>query len=210
MSAIMKEEIIKKATEDFLVYGFKSFTMDDLAHKMGISKKTVYEYYPSKNDLVDACVEYVIKDVREKDCLLSDEGSVIENLFEMQKKFIEAYKITSRRPAWELKKYYPKSYEKMEERFRELDDQHIENLVSKGVEQGLFRKNIDLPFIKCFFSGMNKMQKDPKIYPESEFSFWQIIQKQTEYLIRILANEKGINELDKNLMKIDKNEKNNL
>lgn len=191
----MKQQIIEKATEYFLLYGFKSFTMDDLAKKMGMSKKTLYEYYASKNDLVDACVEYALVDFEQK-CYLKGKGNVIENLFEMQKNFIEIYKITSNQPLWELKKYYPKLYEKLENRFRIIDDKHIETLVSKGLEEKLFRENIDLKFIKLFFHGMMKMKKNPKIFPETEFSFCQIAEKQTECLIRILANENGIKQLE--------------
>ncbi|MDO5105371.1 TetR/AcrR family transcriptional regulator [Capnocytophaga sp.] len=196
----MKQQIIEKATEDFLQYGFKSFTMDDLAQKMGMSKKTLYEYYASKNDLVEACVEYVLVDFEQK-CYLKGKGNVIENLFEMQKNFIEAYKITSNRPLWELKKYYPKLYEKVENRFRVIDDKHIEELVSKGLEEKLFRENIDLKFVKHFFHAMMKMKEDPKFYPETEFSFWQVVEKQAEYLIRILANENGIKQLETILSK---------
>ena len=36
----MKEDIVKRALNDFMQYGFKTFTMDDLANKMGMSKKT--------------------------------------------------------------------------------------------------------------------------------------------------------------------------
>ena len=49
---IMREKIIQKATEMFLNLGFKSVTMDDLAHEMGISKKTIYSHYKNKTDLV--------------------------------------------------------------------------------------------------------------------------------------------------------------
>lgn len=199
----MKEHIINKATEEFIQYGFKSFTMDDLAQKLGMSKKTLYEYYPSKNELVSACIEQVIHNVETNCWTLEGGGNVIENLFYMQKKFIESYKLKNNRPLWELKKYYPKLYEKMEVRLRQIDDKHIEILINKGLKEGLFRKNIDVRFIKCFFYGIIKMKDDPNVYPETDFSYLQIIQKQIEYLIRILSNEKGLNELENILTKIN-------
>ena len=57
----MKEDIVKRALNDFMQYGFKTFTMDDLANKMGMSKKTLYEHFPSKQDLVDACLDYALE-----------------------------------------------------------------------------------------------------------------------------------------------------
>ena len=57
----MKEDIVKRTLNDFMQYGFKTFTMDDLANKMGMSKKTLYEHFPSKQDLVDACLDYALE-----------------------------------------------------------------------------------------------------------------------------------------------------
>ncbi len=48
---IMRETIIQKATEMFLNLGFKSVTMDDLAHEMGMSKKTIYSHFKNKTEL---------------------------------------------------------------------------------------------------------------------------------------------------------------
>ena len=48
-------DIVPRAFEYFMQYGFKTFTMDDLAHNLGISKKTLYEQFASKQILVDAC-----------------------------------------------------------------------------------------------------------------------------------------------------------
>ena len=77
----MKEDIVKRALNDFMQYGFKTFTMDDLANKMGMSKKTLYEHFPSKQDLVDACLDYAL----EMSCtnvttFVQGEVSVIENV----------------------------------------------------------------------------------------------------------------------------------
>ena len=48
----MEKEIVAQATSLFLQYGFKSVTMDDIAEKMGVSKKTIYVHFPKKEQLV--------------------------------------------------------------------------------------------------------------------------------------------------------------
>jgi len=53
----MKHSITQKALTYFMQYGFKSFTMDDLANSLGISKKTLYEQFSSKNELVEAALD---------------------------------------------------------------------------------------------------------------------------------------------------------
>ena len=52
---VMKN-IISPCTEMFLTLGFKSVTMDDIAQKLGVSKKTLYTHYPNKEELIRACV----------------------------------------------------------------------------------------------------------------------------------------------------------
>ena len=84
----MKEEIVKRALEEFMHYGFKSFTMDDLAHKLGMSKKTLYELFPSKTDLVESTLDYVLQmTCKNIENFVQGEGSVIENVFRNEEQF---------------------------------------------------------------------------------------------------------------------------
>ena len=56
LPAICYEKHTSPCTEMFLTFGFKSVTMDDIARKLGVSKKTLYTYYSNKEELVRACV----------------------------------------------------------------------------------------------------------------------------------------------------------
>ena len=55
----MKDTILEKSKELFLRNGFKTVGMDDIAQSLHISKKTIYQYFPSKEDLVKATLDYV-------------------------------------------------------------------------------------------------------------------------------------------------------
>ena len=194
----MKEDIVKRALNDFMQYGFKTFTMDDLANKMGMSKKTLYEYFPSKQDLVDACLDYAL----EMSCtnvttFVQGEGSVIENVYRNQKKVQEVFNINSDRPIWELQKYYPKTYECMEGEFAKTDALFIDKLLEKGWQEGLFRKDINVNFYKVFYTSVQRLRSITHTFPEREFPFWEIIYTILEYFFRILVNEKGLKELER-------------
>lgn len=151
----MKEEIVKRALNDFMQYGFKSFTMDDLANKMGMSKKTLYEYFPSKQDLVEATLDHALEmSCKKVETFVQGEGSVIENIYRNQKKVKEFFNINSDRPIWELRKYYPKTYERMEIEFAKSDALFIDKLLEKGWEEELFRKDINVEFYKIFYTNV--------------------------------------------------------
>ena len=194
----MKEEIVKRAVNDFMQYGFKTFTMEDLASKMGLSKKTLYEHFPSKNDLVEAVLDYALDmSCKNVEAFVRGDGSVIENVYRNQKKVKEIFNINSDRPIWELQKYYSKTYERMEIEFAKSNARFIDKLLEKGWQEGLFREDINVNFYKTFYSSVQRLRSVANTFPEREFPFWDTIYTLMEYFFRILVNEKGMKELER-------------
>ena len=62
----MKETVLKKSLELFIQNGFKTVTMDDIAKELGISKKTIYQHFSAKDELVKATVDYVFLTASDK------------------------------------------------------------------------------------------------------------------------------------------------
>mgnify|MGYP002741894551 CR=1 FL=1 len=192
----MKHSITQKALTYFLQYGFKTFTMDDLANSLGISKKTLYEQFASKNDLVEATLDYALEmTCHQVDKFVSGEGSVIENVFRNQREVQNLFDFNSTKPIWELKKYFPKTYERMEIEFAKSDARFIDKLLEKGWKEGLFREDINVNFYKTFYSSVQRLRSVANTFPEREFPFWDTIYTLMEYFFRILVNEKGMKEL---------------
>ena len=199
----MKHSITQKALTYFLQYGFKTFTMDDLANSLGISKKTLYEQFASKNDLVEATLDYALEmTCHQVDKFVSGEGSVIENVFRNQREVQNLFDFNSSKPIWELKKYFPKTYECMDIEFTKSDALFIDKLLEKGWEEGLFRKDINVSFYKVFYNSVQRLRTFSDTFDEKEFSFWDTIYTIMEYFFRIIVNEKGLQELEKTLKKI--------
>ena len=199
----MKHSITQKALTYFMQYGFKSFTMDDLANSLGISKKTLYEQFSSKNELVEATLDYALEmTCQQVDKFISGKGSVIENVFRNQKEVQNLFNLSSSKPIWELKKYFPKTYERMDIEFTKSDACFVDKLLEKGWEEGLFRKDINVSFFKVFYSSVQRLRTFSDTFDEREFPFWDTIYTIMEYFFRIIVNEKGLQELEKTLKKI--------
>ena len=199
----MKHSITQKALTYFLQYGFKTFTMDDLANSLSISKKTLYEQFASKNDLVEATLDYALEmTCHQVDKFVSGEGPVIENVFRNQREVQNLFDFNSSKPIWELKKYFPKTYERMDIEFTKSDALFIDKLLEKGWEEGLFRKDINVSFYKVFYNSVQRLRTFSDTFDEKEFSFWDTIYTIMEYFFRIIVNEKGLQELEKTLKKI--------
>lgn len=200
-------EIIPRALGYFLQYGFKTFTMDDLAHNLGISKKTLYEQFASKQILVDACLDYALEmSCKRAELFLVGEGSVIENIFMRQKEIENSFNMKSGRPLWELKRYFPKTYERMEVAFAKSNALFIDQLIERGLKEGFFRENINIKFYKQFYTQVQRLRSFENAFDERDFPFWETVYTMMEYLFRIIVNEKGMKELERVLLLV-KNEK---
>ena len=200
-------EIIPRALGYFLQYGFKTFTMDDLAHNLGISKKTLYEQFASKQILVDACLDYALEmSCKRTELCLVGEGSVIENIFMRQKEIKNFFNMKSWRPLWELKRYFPKTYERMDVAFAKSDALFIDQLIEKDLKEGFFRENINIKFYKQFYTQVQRLRSFENAFDEKDFPFWETVYTMMEYFFRIIVNEKGMKELERVLLLV-KNEK---
>ncbi len=63
----MKYKILESASNKFILYGFKSITMDEISpHRLQSLKKTIYEHFKNKTELVDACVDFVFDEIARK------------------------------------------------------------------------------------------------------------------------------------------------
>ena len=200
-------EIIPRALGYFLQYGFKTFTMDDLAHNLGISKKTLYEQFASKQILVDACLDYALEmSCKRTELFFAGEGSVIENIFMRQKEIKNFFNMKSWRPLWELKRYFPKAYERMDVAFAKSDALFIDQLIEKCLKEGFFRENINIKFYKQFYTQVQRLRSFENAFDEKDFPFWETVYTMMEYFFRIIVNEKGMKELERVLLLV-KNEK---
>lgn len=192
----MKEKIIKTALEHFIQYGFKTFTMDDLAKELGISKKTLYEHFATKNILVEACLDSFIDTMKAFD-FTEGESSIIERIFANNVKTQQMYKVTNTRPLWELQKHFPELYERLDAFLLDRNFEWIDYILEQGRKKGIFHKYINDKFYKAFYVSMNLARCSPKYFPETEFPLWDTILNSTEYFLRILVNEKGLKELER-------------
>jgi AcrR family transcriptional regulator len=77
----VKDRIKQKAHELFMQYGVRSVTMDEIAVQMGASKKTIYQYYADKDELVDAVMVDII--TFNQDCCMKDRQSAKDAVHEV-------------------------------------------------------------------------------------------------------------------------------
>ncbi len=128
--------------------------------------------------------------------IIAKNYNAIEENFEIRKMFKEMFQSSDTSPIYQLKKHYPEIYEKVMS--REIDECHaVFNLnITKGIEQGLYRKTIAIEnCIKFYYTLIFSINETTKL----ENEVLQLELQALEYHTRAIATPEGIIELEKQL-----------
>jgi len=194
----MKEKILDKATDLFLNLGFKSVTMDDLAHEMGISKKTIYTHFSNKTKLVEECTKRLFCKISEGiDHICSLHKNPIEELYEIKKFALLHLKDEKASPQYQLQKYYPKIHNTIKRKQYEIMQECVVDNIKKGIEMGIYRENLNIDFVsRIYFSGVTSI-KDHQLFPVTKFPIVRLMDDYLEYHLRGITTPKGRQILNK-------------
>lgn len=145
MSENIKDKILKSADELFSKRGVRDVTIDDVCRHISISKKTFYQYYPQKEDLVAEVISYNLKKKIDHCTLLLKDKNPVEVmatiLYEMEKKKLFA---SDKRIMGDVKKYYPNTLKEHASKRITVLKKTIQEYITKGVDEGYFKNNIDI------------------------------------------------------------------
>lgn len=148
MNQNIRTDILKNTIKVFNKKGLK-LTMDDVAGQMGISKKTIYKCYDSKEEIFSEIVDYIFDDIKmkEKEILTRDDLSLEERTRMLLAAFPEKFTEVDFTKLGDLKDKYPKIYRKLTRRLESGWEPTIE-LLEQGRSEGIFRKDADFTIFK--------------------------------------------------------------
>ena len=194
----MKDKIINKATEMFLKLGFKSVTMDDIACEMCISKKTIYKFFTNKEVLIEegnnVFHEKINKGMNE---IMAKSDNAIQENFNIRNMFVEMFKIADKSPLYQLKKHYPAIYQKVMTQETEICTECFRQNILKGINQGLYRKDIEVEsYVKFYYTLIFNINETTILERDASKLEYQAL----EYHTRAMSTPKGIIELEKQLL----------
>jgi TetR/AcrR family transcriptional regulator, cholesterol catabolism regulator len=180
----LKHNIVLKSRNLFLKYGIKSVAMDDIARELGISKKTLYQHFETKNDLIKSVAEYN---------LANDIQMVASHVIE------EIMSIQSPTLIFDLQKYYPEMWQLFEHFQNEQISNHIRQNIERGIKEGLYREEVNATIISKIYAGSSLCVIDEKMFSQKEFDKVKLFKEFFVYHIRGLATAKGLKLLEKRL-----------
>ena len=159
----LHQKILTTAMTDFREKGVKSVKMDDIANKLSISKRTLYEIYRTKEDLLFACVKYY-HEVFEKrlEQEISSESNVMDILISFMKLHIENSGTTNPLFYSEVHKY-PKVMRYLTKRKQNNRSKSIDFLM-RGVREGYFREDVNYEIVNLMVEVFMKHVMDTELY----------------------------------------------
>jgi len=194
---IMNNKILNTATDLFLSYGFKSVTMDDIASKMGISKKTIYQHYTNKTKLVEASVKGLFNFISKGiDVICAEQKNPIEEIYVIKHFSMEHLKDEKSSPQYQLQKYYPNIFKTLKTKQFDLIHTCITNNINRGIKNKLYRENINVDFIARLYFNAILAIKDEDLFPGKKFSIDQLTTDFLEYHLRGICTPKGLETLN--------------
>lgn len=189
----MEEKHLKDIGEMFMQYGVRSISMDDIARHLGISKKTLYQHFKDKNELVEKITKSVIVERQsEYEEVTKNATNAIEELFLMSK-CLRAH-IADLNPSlvFDLKKFHPNAWDLF------MDYEHItvyESIIDnlkRGKSEGFFRKEISINVLAKLRVEQVHMSFDPHTFPKNEFDFTEVHMQMFDHYVYGLLTAKGL------------------
>lgn len=188
----MQDRILLKARDLMLQSGLRQVTMDDLATQLGISKKTIYQYYKDKDDLVKAVVSFELKS-HELSCqkCKSNADNAVHEMFLMMETMKEMAKTMNPGSMMELERYFPSAFDIIKNHKEDYFLSLIKQNLIKGVEQGVYRNNIDVDIISKFRLETIFIPFNLHIFPLTKFDSITVHSQLMEHFVYGLMTVKG-------------------
>ena len=190
MEALTK--ILSAAVELFTQYGFKTITMDDIARRAGISKKTLYQHFANKDEVVKETVIWY-KNHIDSQCraLMSDTENAIEAMVRIKSMMDQSYKQTNPMAIMELQRYYPEGYQAFRESLISQDVEAMKENINQGIAEGLYRDNLDVDLIAKFHIESALLLMQPNLMVNDREDLKAVNHEITELFLHGIMTPKG-------------------
>ncbi len=149
----VKNRIIDAAREAFMKYGFSRVTVDEISGKLGISKKTIYKYFETKEDIVRAVTEQILLKMESacQQLVGNNEMDFVDKLRGMMTQVAVNYSALGKDLLEDIEKNAPYVWKQISEFTNKQINVNFGDLLREGVRKGVFREDIDADLILMIY-----------------------------------------------------------
>lgn len=192
MQEDISQRILDTSAHLFLKYGIKSITMDDISRELSMSKKTVYQFFKDKNEIVcRVAAEYLEYEKHKFEAIHEESGNAIERLFGYSQCIRELFDRMNPVVLYDLKKYYAEAWKMYLNYKRDIFYKSIINTLILGIRQGYFRNDIDVDILATLRLEETQLSFDEDIFPSNRFDFRKVQFQLFDHFVYGIVTEKG-------------------
>ena len=188
----MQDRILNKARELMFQTGVKHVTMDDLATQLGISKKTIYQYFKDKDALVSSVVEFELAN----HALLCNQSTqaadnAVHEIFLLMSVIQEMFNRMNPLALFEIEKYYPLAFDKIQKHKEDIIFSMISSNLEKGIAEGLYRKDVDITILSKYRLETSLIPFNIHVFHPSKFDLLKVNLQIIEHFVYGVATLEG-------------------
>jgi AcrR family transcriptional regulator len=187
-----QERIVVGARELFFRHGLKSITMDDIAAHLGISKKTIYQFYKEKDALIQEIATLEIQEHdQEMQRIRKQSKDSIEEILLAMKSVSHMMNKISPTVFYDMQKYYPKGWEIFREFKMATMTNYVEENLRRGIRQELYRKELNLKIMARLRIEEVEMGYNPIAFPPDKFNITEVQIAMLDHFLHGIVTLKG-------------------
>lgn len=188
----IKEKIQKGAEELFMRYGVRSISMDDIARHLSVSKKTLYQHFADKEDIVTVtCQAHLDRSEEEFGQIKKSSRNAIEELVQLSVWMKSNVQDMNPSLLFDLQKYHPKAWKVWLQHKNHFIRTAVARNLKQGIEEGYFRPELDPEVIASLRLEMLQLAFNEEIFPREKFRMPDVQMQIFDHFVFGLLTDKG-------------------
>jgi len=188
-----QQKIIEEASVMFRTYGIRAVTMDMLAGRLGISKRTIYEVFSDKDELLKGVLKWMAKRQREMmSKILSESDNVVEAIFKMLELMNDHFQKMSPAFQMDMKRFHKNLIENPGEAKDLPYYSNNSDILVRGIKEGVFRDDIDVEITNKCMLEVARVSNDKDVFPPDDFLNKDVIRNFYINYLRGISTQKGL------------------
>lgn len=188
----MKARILAGTHELFMKYGIRSVSMDDISKHLSISKKTIYQEFKDKDELVhDLMKTKLQEDKREFHSLGKESANAIDEVFNIMKHMGKVIGQVNPTVFYDLQKFHPESWKLFKTFKEEFILSIVESTLERGIREGLMRPEISIKILSRMRMEQIEMGFNPAVFPPDKFKILDVQLAMIDHFLYGICTLKG-------------------
>ena len=188
----IKKKILKAAENLFMKYGVRSISMDDISRHLSVSKKTLYQHFADKEDIVSmTCQAHIDTIVGQMQEITRGAKNAIDELAKIFMCLKQNTEDTNPSLLFDLQKYHPKAWTVwINHKNKFIRESVIRNL-RQGIEEGYYRPELNVEIIASMRIELVQLPFDDNVFPTSRYKIAEVQMQIFDHFVHGIVTDKG-------------------